>query len=121
MYWHTAQFGKYQVPPVCLQNILQQYEQCKLDQNTFFNLHIIYKSMCLAQLVEWLVPACVRTPLLPHFVFLGKTLNSQCLPRAEEFHQYIIAIYVCGLHQHTKWCLTGSSAWVSSHSYQANG
>ena len=28
-----------------------------------------------------------------HFVSLGKTLNSQCLLWAEEFHQYIIAIY----------------------------
>ena len=37
---------------------------------------------------------------LPSLPLCGKTLNYQSLPWVEEFHQYIITIYVCGFHQY---------------------
>ena len=59
------------------------------------------------------------------------TENSQCQPWAEEFHQYIMGVYVCGFHQYTITGICGMVPdqlfsvgflrvlWFSSHSYQA--
>ena len=57
----------------------------------------------VAQLLECLfinllAYACGFKTCHCHFVFSGKTLNCQW---AEEFHQYFIAIYVCGFDQYT--------------------
>ena len=67
----------------------------------------------VAQLVEFSpmnLLACASVGSNPHhchFVSLGKTLNSQCLPWAEKFHQYIIAIYVYGFYQYTTTAIYG--------------
>ena len=84
---------------------------------------------CLGEVVAQLVQcspinlfACATLGSKPcHFVSLWKTLNSQCLPWAKQFYQYIIAIYVCGLYGMVPHQLF-SMGFLHLHSicYQAN-
>ena len=64
---------------------------------TFFkNFQKFYSKLSLKNKVN----LCPKRYVDVHYVSLGMTLNPQCLPWVEEFHWYIIAIYVCGFHQY---------------------